>query len=92
MGYPQHACLVEGHLDQAAAEAVLNHPSLAVTIRTFRIAWSKAFESYIRGTPCTFPNEEELMEELHNTRIEAVAKTMISEEPPNEKDSVPGNC
>ena len=84
LGYPQHACLVEGHLDQAAAEAIQAFPTLAMTLRTFRRAWSEAFNKCISGqytgVDLQFPSVEALMEELHNVRITVLAEQQFKEE------------
>ena len=89
MGYPQHACLVEGHLDQAAAEAVKDLPVLAMTLRTFRREWSSAFNQYLLGYTAFFPSVENLMEDLHNTRITILAQTTNEEATIEEKPTVP---
>lgn len=75
MGYPQYMPLVEGHLDQAASEALKEFPILAMELRAFRQQWSSAMAAYLAGVKDNkqyFPDVEALLMELHETRIRAI--------------------
>ena len=76
LGHPENSVLVEGHLAHAESEIIRLDMTMAIRLRDFRRAYSRAFIALVTGTSVTevqknMPDATKLLEAIQELSLQA---------------------